>query len=78
MIRTLLLTLWCCSIFAAEESLRVRIPYEDRQGTPAIETEANIRSEDRIQPLPESKKQTISAAYPDHQKDYKWVPGWIL
>ena len=52
MIRTLLLTLWCCSIFAAEESLRVRIPYEDRQGTPAIETEANIRSEDRIQPLP--------------------------
>lgn len=78
MIRVLLLILCCCSLFAAEEALRVRIPYEDRKAAPVIETETNIRSEDRIRQLPKSKTQTLSAAYPDHQKDYKWIPGWSL
>ncbi len=78
MIRFLLLVLLTCSLSAVEEALRIRIPYEDQKGLPTIRTENNIRSEDRIQPLAKGKQRTLSTAYPDHRKDYKWVPGWIL
>ena len=59
--------------------LKIRIPNEEQSlELPKIEADENIRAEDRLQALPKGKEGTLSAAYPDHRKDYRWTPGWSL
>lgn len=78
MMRFLLLFLTVFLLSAAEDALKIRIPNEEFGPVPNIEAEKNIRSEDRLQPLPKGKERTLSTAYPDQRKDYRWTPGWSL
>lgn len=80
MIRFLLLFLMVSLLSAAEKNmLKIRIPNEEQSlELPKIEADENIRAEDRLQALPKGKEGTLSAAYPDHRKDYRWTPGWSL
>ena len=79
MIRLLLLTFLClASLSAMEEGLKIRIPQAEQTVRVSIEEEANIRAEDRLQPLAKIKENTLAAALPDTGKDYVWIPGWDL
>ena len=74
MMRFLLLFLTVFLLSAAENALKIRIPNEEFGPVPNIEAEKNIRSEDRLQPLPKGKERTLSTAYPD-QKYLIFDPG---
>ncbi len=78
MIRLLLTFLCLASLSAMEEGLKIRIPQAEQTVRVSIEEEANIRAEDRLQPLAKIKENTLAAALPDTGKDYVWIPGWDL
>ena len=54
MIRLLLTFLCLAPLCAMEEGLKIRIPQAEQTVRVSIEEEANIRAEDRLQPLAKS------------------------
>ena len=62
MIRLLLTFLCLASLSAMEEGLKIRIPQAEQTVRVSIEEEANIRAEDRLQPLAKIKENTLAAA----------------
>ena len=75
MIRLLLTFLCLAPLCAMEEGLKIRIPQAEQTVRVSIEEEANIRAEDRLQPLAKIKEKTLAAVLPDTGKDYLWIPG---
>ncbi len=78
MFRYLLLFLFTFSLCAVEESLKVRIPFDEQKKQEVIKPGNNISTEDRLQPLAKLKQPFLVSGYPDSKKDYRWTPGWIM